>query len=157
MKKLILGTLLISSSILAADNTQINNPFKMVEKISIGIEHDGNAIYGGFNLKNKNIKLEFSTSQYKRGTPKDEFTAYYFGAFLTEYTSNTTSIYYGARIGIQKTENDHGNIIAPTFGFEYFLNNKISFGGDIMYYDRELNNKKGIDSMIMLRYYFNSI
>jgi len=154
MKKIITLLLLISASLIADTKTTQTNNFDNIKNYSIAVEHDGNTVYGDIDLENTNIRLGIYTAQYKQDKPKDEFTSYGISALFTKMTSKKTSIYYGLRLGTQKNENESGSFFAPTFGFEYYLAKKISLGSNINYYTRGLNNRRGIDTSITLRYYF---
>lgn len=144
-KSLIVASLLFATTSALANDT--------TGKTHIGISHDGNMIVIGHDIQ-KNFRMEAFTSQYKQDTPKDEFTSYGIGAFYTKSTGDKTSIYGGLRFGHQKTEDDSGNIVMATFGFEYFLDSKVSLGAEASYYDRGLNDRKGIDTSINIKYYF---
>ena len=100
------------------------------------------------------------------------------GLFFTKDVYPKTQLYYGCRLlylyenrelsrssGTDYSVRRNGFGIAPTLGFEYFMTEQISLGGEVEFYYRYLDGKdddgvdfeettSGTDSRVVIRYYF---
>lgn len=142
MKKLLLASLLTASSLFAMSQTHVK------------ISHDGDSLFAGANLEDKDIRVDIGIRQYSSDTKTSDFLAIYGGGFFTKEMENNTSIYYGMRVGIEKNDTDTGVRLAPTGGYEYAINESFSVGAEISPYFTTINDTIGIDTEITLRYYF---
>lgn len=126
------------------------------------------------------ISVGFSTAEQKTDSTKIEadIVAAGIGLFLTHNVHERTLLYYGCRLkylyqnadreysdGSHRTEQQKGYGIAPTLGFEYFITENISLGGEAEFYYQYLDGEDeddldvdetytGTDGRIVIRYYF---
>jgi len=103
------------------------------------------------------------------------------GAFGIQQVDPSTKLYFGARLSYLSFEDsrvyptswnstdENGFEIAPTVGFEYFLRDNISLGGEAAWFYAKLEGEEtssssptteteyevtGTDTQVILRYYF---
>ena len=100
------------------------------------------------------------------------------GLFFTQSVYERTLLYYGCRLkylyvnadreysdGSHYSQRQDGYSIAPTLGFEYFLTDHISLGGEAEFYYEYLDGEDeddldidetytGTDGRVVIRYYF---
>ncbi len=150
--------------------------------IGISIDQHDQTIYIPFKLTNS-LKTEISigihsgkteTSEYKFENDRIETGI---GVFLAKNVNDKTKLFMGCRfLYIEETNEYKGNSlnssdvagygIAPTLGFEFFVTDHISLGGEAEFYYKDLNGEdedkndidnkyNGTDSRVVLRYYFN--
>jgi len=118
---------------------------------------------------NPNLRLEGSLGLYTYERENTDigdvdWITLKFGAYIVQNVYEKTDIYYGGKLIYKENDtnglNEDGYGIAPTFGFEYYLTNHISVGGEaelyLMLIDRSVGDAKeyGTESRLILRYYF---
>lgn len=118
---------------------------------------------------NPNLRLEGSLGLYTYERENTEigdvdWITLKFGAYIVQNVYEKTDIYYGGKLIYKENDtnglNEDGYGIAPTFGFEYYLTNHISVGGEAEVYFMLIDNNSGdakeygTESRLILRYYF---
>ncbi len=151
--------------------------------IGVAIDSDVQKIYapvtvGSFIIE-PTIAVEYSDDEETNQTDnskeksEDKFLELGIGAFHFIEPNDKTRLYYGARVGYVRLENEtdsfssdsDGYYIAPTAGFEYFFVPSVSLGGEVawQYTDLEGDNDGDTDTDsksnrtvtdIVLRYHF---
>lgn len=136
--------------------------------LGISITETGRVIHCPVKL-NPNLRLEGSLGLYtyereNTNTGDTDWITLKFGAYIVQNVYEKTDIYYGGKLIYQENDtnglNEDGYGIAPTFGFEYYLTNHISVGGEAEVYFMLIDNDSGdakeygTDSRVILRYYF---
>ena len=136
--------------------------------LGISITEDGEVIHCPIKL-NPNLRLEgsFGLLHYNRENSSAgdiDSLVLKFGAYIVQNVYEKTDIYYGGKMIY--VENDFGGSnrtgigLGPAFGFEYYLTNHISVGGEaeLVFHAARPKRRRcqeyGTDSRVILRYYF---
>ncbi len=132
-KMMIIGALLLSPSLAAADT-------------GVGISFNGNSnvVYVPFDVSERlRIEPAFHYGRSKFGNSaggKAENMHLSVGVFSKTPISETMNLLMGARVGyltskneVQYTTKRDGYSLAPTLGFEYFISENISLGGEVAF------------------------
>jgi hypothetical protein len=158
MKKILL-TLFVITNLLSKENI---NP---INTYHLGISHDGNTVSFGYdtntNLRYEGLYYKYDESKYYQTTK----TYLGLGIFKLQQTNYTVRQYYGARMlkmkeeGVKKgysySQNEEtATRISGVFGFEYYLDQKISLGAEAEYYTGGIEDSSGVNTSIKIRYYF---
>ena len=140
--------------------------------IGIGLNNYNYSIYFPINIKEyrfePSIAYENSTSTY--GTYTYESSGVGFGLFKTISQSEKTKVFFGARINYNevRSDSDTGGYvkttetgIAPTLGFEYYLAENLSLGGEAYFAftnsdstNSTTTESKATAAMVTMKYYF---
>ena len=138
--------------------------------IGIGLNNYNYSIYFPINIKGyrfePSIAYTDSTSTYSNATYESSGVG--FGLFKTISQSEKTKVFFGARINYSEYKSDgdtSGYVkitetsIAPTLGFEYYIEENLSLGGEAYFTFTNSNStnstqSKATGSMVTLKYYF---
>lgn len=153
MKKVVLAALTASMLVLNAQATDLNFGLGIgVTGVSNPVVKAPIDIDGQFR-----IEPEVAIQSIDNGNGSNSTFSIGAGAYLLNKTSETTSLYYGGKLllGDEGLSSQYSTELAGVFGFEYYMDPKVSIGGEASF-GLGFGDVSGYatHTSVNLRYYF---